>query len=361
VAASVIGVSALVAAVVFSSSLSNLVATPSLYGVRWDAIVSSTNGEGSSLAKAGPALASDGDIEAVSEGYTGVPLASGRHALSGEAIDTLRGPSLQPTRLTGRLPVTDDEIALGTLDLDQLHVKVGDTIPLVVAGLSRPRQYRVVGTAVFPDLDDRLELGHGVALTTGALRSAVGAALPAPDAIVVRFRPGIDRRAAVARLDRAVGRQAPDLNAAAPQQPVDLVNFGRVQYLPLLIGGLLAVLAVGTLLHLLLTSMRARRADLAILKVLGFVPRQLRRTIAWQANTIATLALVIGLPLGVILGRWLWITFTDQLGVETVVRTPWGAGAVLVVVVLLIVQGIAFIPARTAAHTDPGRVLRPPR
>jgi FtsX-like permease family/MacB-like periplasmic core domain len=359
VAASVIGIAALAAAVVFSSSLANLIATPRLYGVQWDAIVSSTNGDGSSLAKARSTLASDHDIQAVSEGYTGVPLTSGRRALSGEALDPVRGSSLQPTRLTGRMPLADNEVALGSLDLQSLHAKVGDTIPIVIAGIGAPRRYHVVGTAVFPDLDDLLDLGHGVVLTTSALRAVVGSEMPPPDSILVQFRPGIDRPAAVTRLDRVVGQRSPDLNAAAPQQPVDLVNFGRVQYLPLLVGALLAVLAIGTLIHLLYTSIRARRADLAILQVLGFVPRQVRRTITWQTNTIAALALVLGLPVGVVVGRWLWIAFSDQLGVETVIPTPWAGGGALIVAVLATVQVIAVIPARTAARTEPSQILRP--
>ena len=93
-------------------------------------------------------LASDHDIQAVSEGYTGVPLTSGRRALSGEALDPVRGSSLQPAGLTGRMPVADDEVALGSLDLQSLHTKVGDTIRIVIAGIGAPRRYRVVGTAV---------------------------------------------------------------------------------------------------------------------------------------------------------------------------------------------------------------------
>ena len=345
----------------FSSSLSNLVATPRLYGVQWDAIISSTNGEGASLAAAKPTLASDPDIDSVSQGYTGVPLTSGRHALAGEAIDDLSGSSLQPTLLTGRLPVADDEVALGTLDLKQLHVHLGDTVPLVIAGIGGSRPYHVVGTAVFPNLNDLINLGRGVDLTTAALRAVAGPQTPPPDTILVRFRPGRDHHKALTRLDRAVAQRSPDLNAAAPQRPVDLVNFGRVQYLPLLLGGLLAALAIGTLIHLLVTSIRSRRSDLAILKVLGFVPRQLRRTIAWQANTIAALALVLGLPLGLVIGRWLWIAFSDQLGVETITATPWIAGVVLVLTVPIAVQLIAALPARSAARTNTSQAFRPTR
>ena len=360
IAASVIGIAALAGAVVFSSSLANLVATPRLYGVRWDAIITSTNGEGSSLEAARPVLSSDRDIDSVTQAYTGVPLMSGRLSLGGVALDHERGSSLQPTVLTGRLPIAADETALGTLDLKALHTHVGATVDLVVAGVGGPRPYHVVGTAVFPDLNDLINLGHGVSLTTGALRAVVGGQIPPPDTILVRFRPGTDREAAVSRLDRALGRRSPDLNAAEAQLPVDLVNFGRVQDLPLLVGGLLAALAIGTLIHLLATSIRSRRSDLAVLKVLGFVPRQLRRTIGWQASTVAASALILGLPIGVIIGRWLWTAFTEELGVETITRTPWLAGAALTVAVLIVVQLVAVVPARAAAHTDAGQALCPP-
>ncbi len=171
-----------------------------------------------------------------------------------------------------------------------------------------------------------LYLGHGVVLTTGALRSVVGSEIPPADSILVRFRPGTDQRAAVARLDRAVGHDhlTERGRAATAGRPRQL----RARPVPA-DGGrwAAAVLAIGTLVHLLFTSMRARRSDLAILKVLGFVPRQLRRTITWQTNTIVVLALVLGLPVGVIVGRWLWVSFSDQLGVETVISNCRGPPA----------------------------------
>jgi len=219
----------------------------------------------------------------------------------------------------------------------------------------------VVGTAVFPSLADQLNLGHGALVTVGALKDTAGNQAPPPDTILVHFRPGTDQRAMVARLNQQVGKLSPDFNASVPWQPVDLVNFGRVRDLPILVGGLLAALAIGTLVHLLATSIRSRRRDLAILKVLGFVPRQVRRTIGWQANTIAVLALVAGIPLGLVIGRWLWLAFSDQLGVRTVTRVPWLAGVALVVAVLVAAQLVALVPARAAAHTDTSRALRPPR
>jgi len=56
----------------------------------------------------------------------------------------------------------------------------------------------------------------------------------------------------------------------APSSPADPVNFGQTQGLPLLLGLSLAVLALLTIAHLLLTSARRRRRDLAVLRALGF-------------------------------------------------------------------------------------------
>ena len=75
---------------------------------------------------------------------------------------------------------------------------------------------------------------------------------------------------------------------SAQQQPppnptfratVDLVNFGRVHSLPAIIAGLMAVVASAMLGHTLVTSVRRRRRDLAILKTLGFQRHQVTTTV----------------------------------------------------------------------------------
>jgi hypothetical protein len=68
---------------------------------------------------------------------------------------------------------------------------------------------------------------------------------------------------------------------------------------PVALSGLLALNAAGTMAQTLASSTRRRRRDLAILKTLGFVRRQVRHAVAWQATTIVAIALLIGLPAGV--------------------------------------------------------------
>src|SRR5207249_552311 len=117
----------------------------------------------------------------------------------------------------------------------------------------------------------------------------------------VKFRPGVDRAKAVAHIDDRV-----NLYLVPTQRPSDLVNFGRVERLPGIGAAVIAVAAAAMLAHVLLTSLRRRRRDLAVLRTLGFTSGQLSQTVAWQATTLALVALVLGLPLGVAAGRWAW-------------------------------------------------------
>jgi ABC-type lipoprotein release transport system permease subunit len=108
----------------------------------------------------------------------------------------------------------------------------------------------------------------------------------------------------------------------------------------------------------LVSSIRRRRHDLAILKTLGFVPAQVRRAVAWQATTLAVVALAIGVPLGVVSGRLIWSHFADQVGVLAETVTPALAVAAVGLGTVVLALVIALVPGRVAARTRPARVLR---
>ena len=121
---------------------------------------------------------------------------------------------------------------------------------------------------------------------------------------------------------------------------------------------LLGVAAAGTLAHTLVSSVRKRRRDLAILKTLGFVRRQVSATVAWQAATIGILAVGIGVPLGVASGRWGWNVFADQLGVVPEPVTPVVVALLLIPATIAFAVLVAAIPARIAGRLRPAPVLR---
>jgi putative ABC transport system permease protein len=126
----------------------------------------------------------------------------------------------------------------------------------------------------------------------------------------------------------------------------------------LLLASLLAVLGFGVLVHLLVTSVRGRRRTLAVLKTLGFTRRQIAATVSAQATTLVTIALLAGVPVGLVVGRWTWSRFADDLGVVAGVVIPGAALLVVVVTVLVIGNLAAVLPARSAARTPAGVVLR---
>ena len=158
--------------------------------------------------------------------------------------------------------------------------------------------------------------------------------------------------AAIARLQREFPGVV--LPAVAPPEVREVRG---VNGLPLALAAVLTLLAVGTIAQTLVTSVRRRRRDLAILKAVGFVGRQVRASVAWQATAIAGTGLIVGLPLGLAAGRWAWTLLAQGFSIEPVsVISP---GLLLAVpAVLLLANAVAAIPARTAARTRPAVVLR---
>ena len=139
--------------------------------------------------------------------------------------------------------------------------------------------------------------------------------------------------------------------------PPEVRDLSGVSGLPLILAFVLMLLACGIIAHTLLTSVRRRRRDLAIVKTVGFVTSQVRATVAWQATALACVGLIVGVPLGLLAGRWAWLLFAGQ---EAIVPAPAISPLTLLAIpaVLLLANAIAAIPARSAARTQPAVILR---
>ncbi len=352
----VVGVAALATALGFGASLGHLLATPRLYGVGWDASVTTTSSD--DVAPALDAVRADPRIADLAVGYSGFPLAIGSVRADGIALDRDKGAaSLMPTPIAGRQPIAPDEIMLGARTMAEAHVRLGDTVRASLAG-SPPVTFRVVGKGVFPSLSDALGLGKGAATTTAGLKRSLAPGIDAPPLEIglIRFRPGVDKKGTIADLAHRVTDTGSTV--IAPEKPVDLVNFGRVQSLPLVLAALLGTLAAATLAHLMVTSIRRRRRDLAVLKTLGFSSRQVRGTVASQATTLGVVAAVVGIPVGAACGRWVWIVFARQLGIVPRPAIPVLMFLVLGLAALVVANLIAVLPGRAAARLRPAPVLR---
>jgi hypothetical protein len=360
-----LAIAALVAAMTFWSSLQHLVVTPGLSGFTWDLFVNPPtdpqgNALGDGVARVERVLRSDGNVEAFERGTVVSVRVDGR--LVGTVVTSGTG-LIGPAILAGRAPVAPDEIALGAGVMHPGSSGIGQTVevePPAGSGSRPPASMRVVGEVIAPtSLNADSDPGQGAAITFGAiariegqpLSPAIRASLP----FFVRFRTGIDGQAETDRLLDAL----PAGSYSVPSEHrADIITLGRITRVPLALAVLLGLIALATLAQTLVTSVRARRTDLAILKTLGFSRRQVRGTVAWQATALVSVALIIGIPAGLAAGRWIWRAFGDGISVVPVpVFRPWWFVAVAALTVV-VANLIAAIPGRTAASTHPAVVLR---
>jgi hypothetical protein len=79
--------------------------------------------------------------------------------------------------------------------------------------------------------------------------------------------------------------------------------------------------------------------------------------VAWQTTTLVVLALAIGVPLGVALGRWAWTAYADNLGAVASAQVPPLPILLAVPVALLFANAVAAVPAWLAARTSPATVF----
>jgi predicted lysophospholipase L1 biosynthesis ABC-type transport system permease subunit len=236
---------------------------------------------------------------------------------------------------------------LGTKIAGALGLQLGDDV--AVGGGRHKLRLRLVGLGVLPATKWG-KLGEGAAMRFAALRRIQPATVANAAEIVLAQRA--NRAATLARLQALAG------GPSSAVTPAEVTDFGGVRMLPLLIAGLFAIAAAAALAHALLTSIRRRRRDLAVLKTLGFTRGQVIETIAWQATTVAAVGVLAGLPLGVGVGRFAWHLFATDLGVVPEAVTAFGATALVVPATVLIANLVAALPATTAARTEPARVLR---
>jgi len=127
---------------------------------------------------------------------------------------------------------------------------------------------------------------------------------------------------------------------------------------PLLFGVALSLFGAATMLHLLLVSVARRRRETALLKVLGFVRRQVAAAVCWQASSVALIGIVAGVPVGIAAGKAAWRLFAANFGVIPVEVIRPLLLLALAAGVLLAANLLAAVPALLAARSRPGQLLR---
>lgn len=352
-AATTVGVATVVAALVFSASLSQAVTSPPERGWSWDVAVGAFSE--SATSRAGRAVLAQDPAVAAFQGF-----ASSDQARIDDVGVNLAGlgpgdPEVGPTVLEGRLPSADEEIAVGPATLEQTGKQVGDEVRMSGNGTVNAR---IVGVVVPPAvLDAQVTLRKGAVMTLRGYRTVLSGDPNDQENVgeqyLVQFKDRVDRHAAMARLEDAFPGTV--LTATVPGE---LENLRRVQRLPALVAGFVALLALGTLANALVTAIRRRRRDLALLKTLGLGRRQLAATVAWQATTFSAVAVIVGLPVGVALGRVVWRMVIDPIAANLDAVVPAATLLAVGVATPLAANLVAALPARAAARTRPAEAFR---
>jgi putative ABC transport system permease protein len=84
-----------------------------------------------------------------------------------------------------------------------------------------------------------------------------------------------------------------------------------------------------------------------------------KAAVLWQASIVVCIALVVGVPLGIIGGRLIWSTFSKQVGVPAAGSVvPWVILAIVALGIALVADFAALAPAAAAARTKTATVIR---
>jgi ABC-type antimicrobial peptide transport system permease subunit len=175
------------------------------------------------------------------------------------------------------------------------------------------------------------------------------------DYVLIRWRRGVDIEAAQHRLG-ALGEG--NYYSQPAVLPSAVVSLGQLRALPLALAAFFALLASATVAHALVTTVRRRGRELAILRSLGFTRRNARLAIAWQATLLALAGLVIGVPVGIVAGRALWRQLAENFPVVYVPPLALVGVLLVVPVAIAIANLLAAAPAHAATRVRPAEVLR---
>jgi len=326
VALTAVAVGLLVGGVVFVAALDRLSADPRLYGVGWDLTARNAYGDVDPEAL-GDLLAGDPDLKGVTGADLSIVLLDERLSVPTLAVLPITA-SLWPTVVEGRVPRTDDEVLVGTAVLEEMGAEIGDSVLIRLAfgpeSVVPAFPVTIAGTAVFPSVElagfDPTRLGTGVAVTWDrylSLQPPDEQYTPLPDLTFLDLADGVDPRTVIARYADGL----PETSGFSTTEwlpslaPAEVRETEQATTLIWTVIAFLGLTVIATIASALAATVRRRRRDYAILKALGLSRGQVRATVAWQAVAPVALALVVGLPLGIVGGRWVWRLFTHLVGV----------------------------------------------
>lgn len=352
-----LGVVGVLATLIFAASVARLREAPDLYGWGWDAII-----EGADLSDLGDqpfdtrALVADEDVTDVGMVTTQLNVTLDGVPEFATSTRDVKG-HLGPVVVRGRAPVGVDDLAVGGDTADRLEVGIGDKVEVSLGG--DPVSMTVSGIVALPVSEDGGSSASG-AYFTGAAAEAMGFDDSCREgdscsrAVGLVLGDGV----AAATISERYSDPERDIGVYFPEPPAEVERLTAVRTLPALLAGFLAVLAASAVSFAAASTVRRRRADLAVLRALGMTSRQLRTAVTVLVLTLTGTGALAGTLVGLAFGRLVWRAVADS------VSLPYAPDIPVVVVVLVplfaivLAQVAATLSRRSAGCTPAAVVLR---
>jgi FtsX-like permease family len=347
--ASVAAMAAVTGALVVRSSIDGLESTPARYGQSWTYAVG-----GDDLGALAAEMTDDPRVAAVdraAQGELSFNTPAGRSARVGAlGIEGETGPP-DLAVLSGRAPQRSNEIAFGTDTMRELSLAVGDEVN--ATGPCGSKQMTVTGRAIVPivggDTPD-----EGAVTTLGAFDEMCADQVIADIDTTPRLLMRADDGAADSLASELTTRGFFIEELRRPGAVVVLVGIRAVTWL---LAAMVGALGIAVIAYSLVVGVRRRRKELAVLRALGHRPAQSGAVLTAQALSVVIVALVLGVPLGIVAGRVVWAAIATSSNV--LVRADVGSTVpVAATAIVVLVAFISVWPSWRASRIDVASALR---
>jgi ABC-type antimicrobial peptide transport system permease subunit len=359
--AAVVAVTGVVASLSIDSGIANALAHPALAGVTWDASVTPSPQAQTGrnvTARLADRLVRDKAVHAaavidrdlINVNHVGVPTFALR------PITGTSGTPISFTLTSGRAPSGLGEAAIGPATAKDLHVGIGDTVSVGRVGAP----VRIVGEALFPS-DVHSEFDEGLWLSPEAFDAVVPpidskGSLSDERVVAVRFVPGTRLQAAATHLQSELGALVEDISP--PDTPQELTNLRNVRTLPDVLAAFLGFIAVAALGSVLLSCARRRGHEFSVLRAIGMTRRNVHAMLNSQGTAIGLFGLVVGVPLGLVIGRLGWRAIAERVPLSTIAPFALTAALLLIPITLVAANVLAVWPGRVTLSRAPAEKLR---
>jgi putative ABC transport system permease protein len=265
-------------------------------------------------------------------------------------------PDLNPYEFvgSGHPPTSDQEVVIDRSTAERGGVRLGDRITAVTK--SEVRSMRVVG--IVTRSGQELPAGTSLALFDTATARTLFNRSGDDNSIGITLDRGVDG----ARVEASIRKLLP--------YGVDLVDgatferhratglsksFDLIRVLLLGFAGLAVVVGAFTVANSNALLFARRRQGFALLRLVGASPGQLRAAATAEALFVGLAAVVVGIPLGVLVGRLIEATLGALGTAVPAAGSPISATMIVasVVVGLAVTVLTALLPARDAARSSP--------